>query len=86
MPAPSESSVALAEVLSEGGEEAAAITARFDRSMLWRLRTGRRLPELETAVALQELSGGRIDAAGWLRPAPKVARRGRRASSSRAKS
>lgn len=81
MAAPSESSVALAAVLEEGGEHAAAITARFHRTMLWRLRTGRRLPELETAIVLQDLSGGRVDAAGWLRPAPRKVPKAKRQSS-----
>lgn len=72
MAAPSESSVALAQILEEGGEAAEAITARFHRTMLWRLRTGRRLPELETAIVLETLSEGRIQAAGWFRPAPNI--------------
>jgi len=77
-PGPSESSVALDEVLQEDGVESRAIAERFHRTMLWRLRTGRRSPDLKTAGELQELSAGRVDALGWLKPVRL--RRARRAS------
>lgn len=68
-PKPSESSVALDQFLKDAGEaEMEALSARFHRTMLWKLRTGRRGPELETAVELERLTGGKVSAAGWLNP------------------
>lgn len=61
------SAVALSIVLSEDGQAARAITARFHRTLLWRLTTGRGLPDLATATELETLSGGRIDATKWIR-------------------
>lgn len=65
----SRSSVALDELLDRGGDAAEAIRTRFHRTMLWRLRTGRRLPEIETATELHRLSGGRVPIDGWTEPA-----------------
>lgn len=60
------SAAELGAVLDEGGEVAGAIRQRFDRSMLWRLRTGRRqYPQMCSAVVLRELTGGRISLDGW---------------------
>jgi hypothetical protein len=52
-------------LLDETSPEAEAIKLRFHRTMLWRLRTGRRSPDLQTAIQIGELSKERVPAAGW---------------------
>lgn len=64
-PGPSASSASLDALLEETSPEAEAIRLRFHRTMLWRLRTGRRSPDLQTAIELGELSKERVPAAGW---------------------
>jgi hypothetical protein len=63
---PCPSSRALDELLDTDGPESEAIRARFHRTMLWRYRTGRRKPDIETAKTLAELSGGRVPMNGWV--------------------
>jgi hypothetical protein len=64
-PGPTVSSAKLDALLNQESPESSAIRLRFHRTMLWRLRTGKRSPDLETASLLQSLSGGKIAAVGW---------------------
>ena len=65
-PKPSRASVELDRILRENGPIAKKIREHFGRSVLSRLRNGQRLPELETAVKMQELTC--ISPKGWLEP------------------
>ncbi len=72
MPSPTlpPSAVELAKILRESQELAQRLTKRVHRSMLWRYSTGRSIPDLERAVLLEDLTGGRLTARGWIQPAP----------------
>lgn len=74
-PASSPASRALDALLTEGGPEAEKVAARFHRTMLWRFRTGRRMPDIVTASALHALSGGRVAIDGWVPIEPRRCRR-----------
>jgi len=65
IPGPTDSSEALDGLLEKDVPETRAILKRFHRTMLWRFRTGRRSPDLQTAIELQKLSGQKVPAAGW---------------------
>jgi hypothetical protein len=54
--------------LAEKGTLARAIKRKFHRSVLWRLRTGRRLPELEGAVLMARVTKRRIPEVYWTKP------------------
>lgn len=65
------SSRALDDLLAESSEAAADLRngrCGIHRTVLWRLRTGRRSPDLETAVKLAELTSGRVSITGWTKP------------------
>lgn len=64
-PGCSASSAALDALLGGESPESTAITARFHRTMLWRLRTGRRFPDLQSAIEIERLSAGQVPASGW---------------------
>jgi hypothetical protein len=66
--AKSTSSEALRRLLAEGGERAQAVQERFDRTMLWRFKTGERTPSLSTAIELAKVSRGAVSVEGWRRP------------------
>lgn len=66
-PGPSESSEALQRLLEGESEYSIAIKGRFHRTVLWRLVTGRRSPDLVTAVDIDDLTGGGVPVKGWLR-------------------
>ena len=59
-------SVEFDKILDEVGPIARAIRARFHRTELWRLRTGRRVARLDTANAVKEITKGRIPSHWWL--------------------
>ncbi len=61
----SQSAEALEALLKVDGPEAEAIRARVHRTALWRYLQGRRRPDLRTATLLEELSSGKVRAAGW---------------------
>lgn len=61
----SPSAAALEALLAQDGPEAAAIRGRVHRTALWRYLQGRRRPDLRTATLLEELSQGKVRAAGW---------------------
>jgi len=61
----------LDKILVEEGRLARAIKREFHRSVLWRYRTGRRLPELDGAVLIAKLTKRRIPEAYWLIPVGK---------------
>lgn len=63
----SPSAQALDRLLSEGGAIAAALKSSVHRTMLWRFRSGRRLPDAQTIAKLHEVSGGLVPADGWTR-------------------
>ena len=66
------SSLALGALLDDKeNPHAQAIAGRFHRTMLWRLRTGRRSPDLETAAEVEKLSGGLVTAVGWTQKTAK---------------
>ena len=52
--------------MTEGGPAADAVRGAFHRTILYKLRTGRRGPELATAVQIERLTGGRVSTEGWL--------------------
>jgi len=62
---PTRGSKALDRILEKNGTIAQRLRERFDKSVLWRLRTGRRLPELESAVLIRKLTRGRLPEALW---------------------
>lgn len=62
----SESSRLLDALLSEGGDVAALLVATFHRTTLWRLRTGRRRPEMDTANDIARITHGRVPVTGWV--------------------
>jgi len=64
---PSASSEKLRRLLLGDSPMARAIRQQFERSMLWRFRTGRRTPGLETALDLATITRGRLSLEGWLR-------------------
>ncbi|WP_437591520.1 hypothetical protein [Sorangium sp. So ce1000] len=55
----------LARILRHRGELARKLRREVDRTVLWKLSVGKRLPELTTAVRLHKLSHGRISVFGW---------------------
>lgn len=55
----------LDKVLDEDGPTAKAIRREFHRTSLWRLRTGRRQGELDSAKLIEKKSRGRIRATWW---------------------
>lgn len=63
-------SIALDQILKEKGALARKIRAHFDRGRLARMRSGKRKVELQSAVLLSKLSGGRIPEKAWTIPAP----------------
>jgi hypothetical protein len=64
-PGKTQSSEALDAVLNKGGADAEQIRDKFHRTMLWRLRSGKRSPELQTAVDIEKITGGKVTAEGW---------------------
>ncbi|HMJ55707.1 MAG TPA: hypothetical protein VK540_26710 [Polyangiaceae bacterium] len=54
---------------------AMAIRDKWHRTVLWRFRTGRGLPDLETAVDLCNLSQGRILERDWFQKTPTPKRK-----------
>jgi hypothetical protein len=63
----------LARALAHRGELARKLRKELDRTVLWKLSAGKRLPELSTAVKLHKLSHGRISVFGWLPEEPDAA-------------
>lgn len=63
--AESVASRALNQLLDEGGELADAVRAVVHRTVLWRYRTGRGKPDVDTAAKLEEASAGRVQANAW---------------------
>lgn len=61
------SSRALDSLLDTDTPQSKAIKSRFHRTMLWRLRTGRRSPDLDTAAEIEKLTRGTrpVTAIGW---------------------
>ncbi|WP_437948696.1 hypothetical protein WME98_50110 [Sorangium sp. So ce296] len=62
---------ALARILGHRGDLARKLRREVDRTVLWKLSTGKRLPELATAVRLHKLSHGRISVFGWAEEDPE---------------
>lgn len=60
------SALVLADLLSRDTAAARRVRAAFDRTMLWRWRTGARLPSRDSAVRLHALCR-RIRPDGWTR-------------------
>lgn len=58
----------LAEILDENGLEAQAIRARFHATMVSRWKHGARLPDLQSAILLSEITAGRIAVDAWKLP------------------
>jgi len=58
----------LDRIMAEDGPLARAIQRKFHRSVLWRLRTGRRQPELESAVLMAKVTKGRLPESYWTIP------------------
>ena len=56
-------------VLAKGGPVAAALLRRYHRTVLWRLRTGRRSAAPDTRDTIAELTGYKIALVDWVRPA-----------------
>lgn len=65
---PSAAARALSEVLDEDGEMARALKKHFHYTMLWKYKTGRRRPALESATKMHELTFGRIQESQWYVP------------------
>ncbi len=62
---------ALARILQIRGDLAKKLRREVDRTILWKLSVGKRLPELTTAVRLHRLSHGRISVFGWTESEPE---------------
>lgn len=60
------SAVALADILKEGGETAAAIKDRFDRTAIWHWLNGSRIPEMKSSKFLETVTDGRVPMNGWI--------------------
>jgi len=61
------SAIALEAYLQEcSDEERAALVGQVHRTMLWRYTTGRGEPDLERAFLIEDLTGGRVTARGWV--------------------
>lgn len=58
----------LDRILVENGSLAKAIKRKYHRSVLWRFRTGRRIPELVCAVRMARVTKGRIPEPFWTQP------------------
>jgi hypothetical protein len=56
-------------VLLKGGPVAKALLRRYHRTVLWRLRTGRRSAAADTRQTVAELTGRKIAPADWEKPA-----------------
>ncbi|WP_434042267.1 MULTISPECIES: hypothetical protein [Sorangium] len=63
---------ALARILGHRGDLARKLRREVDRTVLWKLSVGKRLPELTTAVRLHKLSHGRISVFGWTENEPEL--------------
>lgn len=63
---PTRGSRTLARILAENGPLAERIRARFGKSVLSRLASGRRGPAMETGVALAILTRGKIPERAWV--------------------
>jgi hypothetical protein len=64
-PRPSRASNELDVILHEEGPLAESIRKHFTRTHLWRLRTGRRRPDIDGMVLLRKLTRGRIILDWW---------------------
>ena len=65
---PSASSEALGRLLLGDGPIARILRKQYERSMLWRPRSGRRTPSLGTAFDLAKVTHGRLSLQAWFRP------------------
>lgn len=63
------SAASLGAILDRSGKAATYIRERWHRTMLWRWRTGRGRPDLDTAAELHKVTRGRVRADGWTTPA-----------------
>lgn len=63
----SASAAALDRLLKSNDAVAEVVRRSVHRTMLWRFRTGERVPNVETAGRLHALTGGIVPADGWVR-------------------
>lgn len=65
---PSVASRALDDFCKENNDEAEALRngrCGVHRTVIWRLRTGRRSPDLSTAALIEKATGGRVRTTDW---------------------
>jgi len=69
-PRPTRGSNELDEILFEDGAIAKAIKKHFSRTVLWRFRTGRRIPDFDAMKEIRKLTQGRIVFDWWAEEGP----------------